>query len=98
AEDDDARRRPQRWRLVGLAPGRVVVRRLRCHLARARVDAPVDGFAGELLLPLVLDALELALEPRVQVLRAPLERRFKASLGLHERLAEGAADAHRLPH
>ncbi len=43
AEDDDARPVPGRRRLVGLAPGRVVVVRAGGDLARAGVDAPVDG-------------------------------------------------------
>ena len=43
AEDDHTLRVACRRRLVLLAPGRVVVVRPRLDLARARVDAPVDG-------------------------------------------------------
>ncbi len=43
AEDDDARLRPGRRRLVRLAPGRVEVVRVGLDLAGAGVDAPVDA-------------------------------------------------------
>ncbi len=89
---------PSGRRLVGFAPGRVVIGRLRRDLAGARVDAAVDRRPRQLSLALVLDALELTREPRVQVLGVPVERAFEPALGLDERLAERPADAHRLAH
>ena len=96
AEDDDALLVAGGRRLVALAPGRVVVVRRRLDLAGARVDAPVDGPLDLLALLLGVQLDELALEPRVQVLRVPVERALEPALRLHERLDERAADAHRL--
>jgi hypothetical protein len=83
--------------LVLLAPGRVVVVRGGLDLAGARVDPPVDRRRGALA---VLLGVELPsssrCEPRVQVLGVPGELALEAALRLHERLAERAADAHRL--
>ena len=96
AEDDDAWRPAVGRRLVGLVPGRVVVGRLGGDLAGARVDPTVDRRLGKLPLALDCDRLELALEPRVEVLGPPVEDRLETALGLDERLEERATDAHRL--
>ena len=87
-----ARGRP----FVLLVPGRVEVVRCRLDLAGARVDAAVDRLRGALAVLLGVDVLELAREPRVEVLGVPGELALEAALRLHERLAERAADAHRL--
>src|SRR5205085_3462639 len=95
AEDHDPLRVAARRRLVGLPPRRVVIGRRGGDLTRARVDPAVHGRAL-LLRALGLDLLELAREPRMEVLGMPVERRLEPALRLDERLEERPADAHRL--
>ncbi len=103
AEDDDARLATRGHGLVRLAPSRVVVVRVGGHLARAGVDAAVDALA--LRRPLLAQLLELAPEPRVEVVGQVVEARprrvcarveLAARPRLPERLLERAPDPHRL--
>ena len=76
--------------LVALAASRVEVVGGSLDLAGARVDTPEHDR------PLRLSRLELAGEPRVQVLGPPLGIDLEPAPRLRERLRERAADAHRL--
>src|SRR5581483_499083 len=94
AEDDDAAPRLRRL-LVALAARRVEVARRGRDLPGARVDtserdAPGGGRHGP------STGLELAGEPGMEVLRAPVRVDLQSTSSLRERLREGAADAHRL--
>ena len=89
-------RSPCRRTFVLLSPRGVVVVRRRLDLARDGVDPPVDGRQRALALLFRSEPLELALEPGMQVVRVPVEVALEPALGLHERLDERPADAHRL--
>ena len=96
AEDHHAFALAERSALVLLAPGCVVVVRRRLDLAGDGVDPTVDRRQRALALLLGCEPGELVPEPRMQALGLPLEVSLEPALRLHERLDEGAADAHRL--